>query len=98
MLSSHLIKGIVLTEKAIASEYATAGCKTYVFKVDRAADKPRIKKVIEEVFDVKVKNVNTLITHGKTKVTKGRVGHRKDIKKAYVTLQNGYSIDLEGSL
>lgn len=98
MLSSHLIKGVVLTEKAIASEYSGAGSKTYVFKVTLQANKPGIKKAIEDVFEVKVKAVNTLIQKGKQKMTRGRVGFRKDFKKAYVTLETGYSINLEESM
>jgi len=98
MLSSHLIKGVILTEKAIASEYAGTGVKTYVFKVSLDANKPGIKKAIEDAFEVKVKAVNTLIQKGKKKVTRGRVGFRKDFKKAYVTLEGGYSINLEESM
>ena len=33
-----------------------------VFIVDRRANKPTIKRAVEELFDVKVEKVNTLIT------------------------------------
>lgn len=98
MLKSHLIKGVVLTEKATISEYVGDKAKTYVFKVNLDANKPGIKKIIEDVFEVKVKAVNTLIQKGKKRMTRGRVGFRKDFKKAYVTLEDGYSINLEESM
>jgi len=45
-----------------------------------------------------VTNVNTLITKGKTKRFKGRPGVRSDVKKAYVQLAEGQSIDLTAGL
>jgi large subunit ribosomal protein L23 len=98
MLSSHLIKGVIITEKATLSEHASKSRKTYIFKVGLNANKAGIKKAIEDVFEVKVKAVNTLIQKGKQKITRGRVGFRKDFKKAYVTLETGYSINLEESM
>ena len=97
MLSSQILKGVLVTEKAVASEYSSKD-KTYVFKVTQRATKPGIKKAVEDVFDVKVKSVNTLITKGKEKVTRGRKGYKKDMKKAYVTLQKGHSIDMKESM
>ncbi|MDD5728279.1 MAG: 50S ribosomal protein L23 [Victivallales bacterium] len=67
----------------------------YVFKVDRKAGKIEIAQAVEELFDVKVKSVNTMNYNGKPKRA-GRsmiVGRRADWKKAVVTLAEG-SIDL----
>ena len=53
----------VITEKAtLASE-----SNQFVFKVARHATKPQIKAAIEQLFDVKVTAVNTLLRKGKTK-------------------------------
>ena len=57
------------------------------------ATKPEIKQAVENLFDVKVKAVNTLIQKGKTKRFKGIVGRRSDFKKAIVTLEEGQVID-----
>ena len=65
-----------------------------VFKVKKDATKPEIKAAVEGLFGVKVTGVNTLIQKGKTKRFKGRVGHRSDVKKAFVTLAEGQSIDV----
>ncbi|MGL5736459.1 MAG: 50S ribosomal protein L23, partial [Beijerinckiaceae bacterium] len=43
-------------------------------------------------------SVNTLVTKGKTKVFKGRVGTRSDVKKAVVTLAEGQKIDVTTGL
>ena len=62
------------------------------------ASKSDIKKAVEELFKVKVKDVNTLISKGKTKRFKGRIGRRKNIKKAYVILEDGNTIDVSTGL
>ena len=65
-----------------------------VFRVAPSATKPEIKAAIEALFNVKVTNVNTLVTKGKTKRWKGKPYQRSDIKKAIVTLAEGNSIDI----
>ena len=84
----------VITEKAtMLSEH-----NKVVFKVAKTATKPQIKAAIEKLFDVKVKSVNTIVTEGKVKVFRGRLGQRSDIKKAVVTLEEGHSIDVTTGL
>src|ERR1700723_3572298 len=80
----------VITEKAtLASEN-----NQFVFKVARNATKPQIKAAIEKLFDVKVTAVNTLLRKGKRKVFPGMRGKQQDVKKAVVTLADGYRIDV----
>jgi large subunit ribosomal protein L23 len=84
----------VITEKStMASEY-----NQVVFNVRREATKPQIKQAVEQLFDVKVKSVNTLNRKGKVKRFKGILGRRKDTKKAVVTLEEGQSIDVTTGL
>jgi large subunit ribosomal protein L23 len=84
----------VITEKATALSEQNK----VVFKVTRTATKPQIKAAVEKLFDVKVKSVNTMVTEGKMKVFKGRLGQRSDVKKAIVTLEAGQSIDVTTGL
>ena len=85
-----LIVAPVITEKAtIASD-----SNQFVFKVRREATKPQIKAAIEKLFDVKVTAVNTLLRKGKNKVFRGMRGRQQDVKKAVVTLADGYRIDV----
>ncbi len=65
-----------------------------MFRVAPDATKPEIKAAVEGLFGVKVLAVNTLVQKGKTKRFKGRPGGRSDVKKAFVTLAAGQSIDL----
>lgn len=69
-----------------------------VFRVPGTATKPQIKKAVEDLFKVKVKSVNTLVTKGKKKLFRGRPGARSDVKKAIVTLQPGSTIDVTTGL
>ena len=64
-----------------------------VFNVARRATKPEIKAAVEALFGVKVTAVNTLLRKGKTKRFRGIAGRQSDVKKAYVTLAEGQSID-----
>ena len=69
-----------------------------VFKVARNATKPQIKAAIEQLFDVKVTAVNTLLRKGKNKAFRGVRGRQQDMKKAIVTLADGYRIDMTTGL
>jgi large subunit ribosomal protein L23 len=86
----QVVFGPHISEKAtIVAE----GNSQYVFRVAKDAAKPEIKKAVEQLFDVKVVSVRTLIQKGKTKRTQRGVGKRNDIKKAYVRLAEGQEID-----
>lgn len=89
-----LIKKPLITEKSTALSEQNK----YVFEVIPAANKCSIKKAIEEIFEVKVKAVNVLNQKGKVKKFKGTIGRRSDVKKAIVTLEKDYTIDLAGGI
>jgi len=84
----------IITEKATMASEANA----VVFQVRRDATKPLIKEAVEALFGVKVKAVNTTITKGKVKKFRGKIGQRSDVKKAYVTLEAGNTIDVATGL
>jgi large subunit ribosomal protein L4 len=86
----EIIRAPVVTEKStLQSEH-----NQVVFRVSLDATKPEIKLAVEHLFKVKVKAVNTLRQKGKTKRFRGVPGRRPDVKKAYVTLEEGHSIDV----
>jgi large subunit ribosomal protein L23 len=89
-----VIRKPIITEKATLASEANA----VVFEVAMDANKPEIKEAVESLFGVKVKAVNTTITKGKTKRFRGIRGRRKDVKKAYVTLEEGNTIDVTTGL
>jgi large subunit ribosomal protein L23 len=90
----EIIRTPVITEKATMLTERNQ----VVFRVAIDSSKPQIKKAVETLFGVKVLGVNTLVQKGKTKRFKGRPGVRSDVKKAYVQLAEGQSIDLTSSL
>jgi large subunit ribosomal protein L23 len=69
-----------------------------VFRVAPTASKPEIKAAIEALFNVKVTNVNTIVSKGKSKRWQGRSYQRSDVKKAIVTLAEGQSIDVTSGI
>ena len=89
-----VIRKPIVTEKAtLASENGAVA-----FEVSIDSNKSLIKEAVEALFGVKVKGVNTLITKGKQKRFRSVLGKRKDIKKAYVTLEDGNTIDVTTGL
>lgn len=89
-----VIRKPLITEKStMASEGGAV-----VFQVAMDANKPQIKEAVEALFGVKVKAVNTVVSKGKTKKFRGRPGSRSDVKKAYVTLEEGNTIDVTTGL
>ena len=89
-----IIRSPVITEKStMASEH-----NQIVFNVAKTATKPKIKEAVEKLFNVKVKGVNTLVRKGKVKRFRGRLGQQSDVKKAVVTLEEGYTVDVTTGL
>jgi len=70
--------------------------RQYVFKVVPDATKPEIRKAVELMFEVKVENVRVVNIKGKTKRFGATTGHRKGVRKAYVSLAEGNDIDFGG--
>ncbi len=82
MTAYDIIIKPVVTERSMENMES----KRYTFKVDTRANKSEIKKAVETIFGVKVKQVNTINITGKKKRMGANVGKRPDWKKAIVTL------------
>ena len=83
----------------IVSEKATQVAEksnTVLFKVLQDATKPEIKAAVEQLFSVKVADVNVLNQKGKAKRFGKTVGRRDHVRKAYVTLMAGQEINFGG--
>lgn len=85
---SDIIKALVHTEKSTLYE---PGGK-YLFLVNNDANKVDIKRAVEQIYKVKVKNVNTMIMSGKLKRVRHQLGRTPEVKKAVVTLIEGQKI------
>jgi len=85
----------VITERG--NEVKEADNK-FIFEVHPAANKREIKRAVEKLFGVTVKDVRTAVIKGKPKKTLmkgGRFeGKRPDRKKAFVKVAAGQKIDI----
>lgn len=91
--STHydIIRHPILTEKTMLAYQMSRQC---TFEVDRYSNKVEIRKAVENLFKVKVADVQTIRTKGKKKRV-GRIqGKRPDGKKAIVTLQPEQKIEI----
>jgi large subunit ribosomal protein L23 len=86
-----IIKAPVLTEKATILK----DVNQYVFWVNKDSNKIEVKRAIEKLYKVKVKQVNVLTVKGKTKrIRWGQEGKTPAWKKAIVTLHKGHDIKI----
>ena len=84
-----IIRPVVTEKSTLASD-----ASTIVFETAIDAGKREIKEAVEAIFEVRVRSVNTVIVKGKRVQFRLRPGRRKDVKKAYVRLEEGYAIDV----
>jgi large subunit ribosomal protein L23 len=85
-----IVKTLVRTEKGTFLEPE----RKYLFQVDRRANKIEIKRAVEEIYKVKVQDVNTSIVRGKLKRVRQEEGRTTPWKKAVVTLKEGQKIEV----
>jgi large subunit ribosomal protein L23 len=84
-----------ITEK---TSLAMQNANTYSFRVLRDSSKPEIKAAVELMFGVKVAAVQTVNETGKSRRFGKMNGRTQDIKKAYVRLAPGQTIDYEAKI
>ena len=94
-----IIKKPVITEKMTdqGEQY-----NRFAFVVDRKANKIEIKKAVEDMYDVEVSSVKTMLCIGKKRVrgTKSGMisGKTSTYKKAIITLTEGDTIDFYSNI
>jgi large subunit ribosomal protein L23 len=84
-----------ITEK---TSLAMQNSNSYAFRVRRDSTKPDVKAAVELMFGVKVAKVNLINEIGKTRRFGKTLGRTQDLKKAYVRLAPGQTIDYEAKL
>lgn len=87
----EIILAPIVTEKS--ANISADGTKV-VLKVLKTANKVQIKQAVEEAFNVKVTNVNTVNVRPKKKRVGRYTGSTKAYKKAIITLAEGSKLDL----
>ena len=88
----------IITEKAstLASDPTKLGSASlqYTFEVAKDANKVEIKKAIEQIFNVNVKEVRTVNVHREAKRLQRYEGFKPAYKKAIVKLAPGQTISV----
>lgn len=93
-------KTITLRPRLSEKTYGLSEKRVYVLEIPRDANKHTVARAVEAQFEVKVAKVNITNISGKAKRIisisgkrmKNANGKRTDIKKAYITLAEGYSL------
>ncbi len=89
------MQNIIIQQPVISEKSVQLGSSNkYAFKVDKRANASEIKRSVEQLFKVKVRQVNIINVSGKPKSMRGRKVKRADWKKAIVTLLPGQTIKL----
>lgn len=89
-----ILRRPIFTEKSVR---LARRFKQYTFEVAPYATKPMIKQAVEKLFNVKVKKVHVMNVPAKRRRdwrTNRWVIRRKGYKKAIVTLEEGYTLDI----
>lgn len=97
-ISNGMSKSLVLKPRMSEKTYGLSKVQnTYVFDVDKSANKLQVAAAVTAQYGVKVVDVNIVIAKGKVKQTykkrsRPTAGKRSDVKKAYVRLAKGDTI------
>ena len=90
----EIIRRPLITEKSTMQRYTGS---LYTFEVSVKASKIEIADAVSKTFGVKVLDVRTANFSGKLKRVRKGLGYRADLKKAFVRLEDGQTIErLEG--
>lgn len=89
-ITQVIIKPLV-TEKSTHQQQTR---NAYAFQVHQDANKPEIKRAVEQIYNVKVKDVRTLNRKGKPRRAKFKMTHTAGWKRAIVVLDENSRIDL----
>ena len=89
----------IVTEKATQ---LTEKLNRYTFRVSPEANKYQIKTLVEQLYGVKVVNVNTAVVRGKNRsrwTNSGLLrGKTNQWKKAFITVAEGETIDFYSNI
>jgi large subunit ribosomal protein L23 len=98
-MSNRDPRDVILRPVVSEKSYSAQDDNVYTFVVAPDATKVEVRQAIESIFNVKVRNVNTLNRAGKRKRNRrsGGWGARTGQKRAIVALAEGESIEILGS-
>ena len=98
-MSNRDPRDVILRPVVSEKSYGAQDDNVYTFVVAPDATKVEVRQAVKSIFNVKVRNVNTLNRAGKRKRNRrsGGWGKRTGQKRAIVSLADGESIEIFGS-
>jgi large subunit ribosomal protein L23 len=98
-MSTKNPRDVIIRPVVSEKSYAAIDENTYTFVVAPGANKIEIRQAVEEIFGVRVVNVNTVNRKGKRKRNRrsGVWSTRVSTKRAIVSLAEGDRIEIFGS-
>lgn len=90
---SSVIASKVLVSPHLTEKATSGGSGLYIFKVRENANKPMIRKAVEEMYEVNVEAIKVIRMPEKKRFVLGRHGRKGGYKKAIVTLRKGQVIN-----
>ena len=91
MDNTNVIIKPLITEK---STHQQTTRNAYAFQVHAGANKQQIKQAVEQIYEVKVKDVRTMNRKGKPRRAKFKMTTTSDWKRAVVVLEENSRIEL----
>lgn len=85
-----IIKPLV-TEKSTHQQQTR---NAYAFQVNKGANKAQIRRAVEKLYDVKVRDVRTMTRKGKPRRSRFKMTRTADWKRAIVVLDENSRIEL----
>jgi large subunit ribosomal protein L23 len=85
-----IIKPLVTEKSTHQQETRNA----YAFEVSQSANKVQIRKAVEQIYNVRVKDVRTMNRKGKPRRSRNKMTTTSNWKRAVVTLDENSRIDL----
>lgn len=79
-----------ITEKAALKSESSV----YTFEIPKHATKTDVIKAVKEIYKVSPVKITTVTTPQKKVFVRGKVGFKKGMKKAYVYLKKGETIEI----
>ena len=87
---NEILLAPVVSEKS----YTQLASRKYTFRVHQDAHKTQVRQAVEQLFEVKVQNVNIVKVQAKPKRRGATKGTRPGWKKAIVQLREGNTIEI----
>lgn len=90
----NLLKNFFVPHRSEKVSYVLKKNNVIVLKLKGKLKKSEIKLIIKKTFNIEILSINTLISKGKKKKYKQRVGRTKNWKKIYIKVKSGQNLEI----